>query len=77
MKIIFNSEDCRTIIWGVERALAEAKVISKKECERILDEEDEEHCERMKKADEALAKRLEKAFGSLESTDVDLADACS
>jgi len=77
VKIVFSIEDCRTLIWVVENALVDARVISKKECERVLGEDDEGNSKKLDKADSYVAKRLEKAFGNLESSDVDLADACS
>lgn len=75
MKAVYSDEDCRTFIWVVELALAEAGVISREECERVLDDDDEENYKKLEKADKSLAKRLEKAFGNLEANDEDLGDA--
>ena len=75
MNVSISNEDCRTLIWIVELALTEARVISKNECERVLDEDDEENWKKLEKADKSISKRFKKAFGNLESNDADLGDA--
>ena len=75
MRIEFSIEDCRTLIWIAELALVDAKIISKKDCERILDEDNETNFNKLDKADKCISKRLVKAFGNLSPSDVDLGDA--
>lgn len=75
MKIVFSPEDCRTLIYVVEIALKDVGIISKEECERVLDEDDPGDYEKLEQADKNVAARLKKAFGNLEVDDEALGDA--
>jgi len=75
MKVIFDKDECLSLIYVVTGALVRANLLDKETREFLLDEDDEVNSKRLEKAQEFLGEALDKLYGKIEVHDVTLSEA--